>query len=421
MVLIVAWMARFIFMVAMPSHARSFDAISWEKVADVLNSGTNPYQTTTFLNWPPFWLQIVFVISKISSFLAIPFFCVLQLFLIIIESIVIVLLVKLIRQVVPSAPVRVLVILGIALNPAAVLLICQHCNFDVIVALWVMLFLLNLLRYNRTDNSSDWLCACLFLGLGILTKTVPLILIPLLGGGFRRATVQIKFLGLALLLGPVALGMSIIYVLAPTGVTASVLAYHSLGGFFGVSGLLHLAGMDQLTPLYNLLFYLSLPTMILVASIWFWQEHSVGDRETVLLAALLLMFIPVLGPGYGPHYLYWFLPLLVASYVFFEGKWRWVLIAFGLIAAVTYLVEYALVGSDGMFLLKILASNKETLRQAVSLLPVIQKCESPIGSTLIRLPLFIAYLALIKVGTDILLQHIKNRRKRLDLGVKFAA
>lgn len=412
--LIIAWVARFIFMLAMPSHARSFDAIAWETVADTLNAGGNPYQTTSFLSWPPFWFQMLFVISKISSFLSLPFFRVLQLSLIIIESIVIVLLAKLIHQITPQARVRALLIFGIALNPAAILLICQHCNFDVMVVLWVLLFLLNLLRFNQTKDPADCLCACLFLGLGILTKTVPLVLVPLLAGGFRTVAGPIKLMGLALLFGPAALGMSVIYVIAPAGVTTHVLGYHSIGDFFGVSGLLHLAGLDPLAALYNLFFYLLLLTLMLRASLWFWQARSMGDRETVLLTALLLVLIPALGPGYGPHYLYWFLPLLVASYAFFEGKWRRVLIAFGVVAAITYLVEYALVGSDGMYLLKILASNKETLRQAVSLLPVVQKCESPTGLTLIRLPLFIAYLALLKVGTDILLEQIKNRQKQMD-------
>lgn len=47
--------------------------------------------------------------------------------------------------------------------------------------------------------------ACLFLGMGILSKTVPLILIPLLVGGLRRAASKVKFLGLVLLLGPVTM------------------------------------------------------------------------------------------------------------------------------------------------------------------------------------------------------------------------
>jgi hypothetical protein len=414
-VLLVAWTARLIFMLTMPPEARSFDTHSWESVANDLKAGGNPYQTTFFLNWPPFWLQLIFVISKISTALSIPFFRVLQVFLILVESVVIILLTRLIREIAPEARVRTLVIIGLALNPAAILLICQHCNFDVIVALWLMLFMLNLLRYNRTNDYADWLCACLFLGLGILTKTVPLFLIPLLAGGFREATTRLKFLGLVLLVGPVTLGVSIIYVLAPADVTTKVFEYRSQGETFGFSGLFHLAGVDQMTVFYNLFFYLLLFTVMILSSILFWRRKSIRDQETVLLAALLLAGIPVLGPGYGPQYLYWFMPFLVATCAFFKGKWRRVLIGFALIAVCTYLVEYALVGADGMFLLKIMAhraNDIETLKQAYSLVPVITKCESLTGLTLIRLPLFAAYLTLLVVGTSVLLRGIKDQSSK---------
>src|ERR1700744_2384429 len=183
-VLMVAWAARFLFMLLMPPGVRSFDTYSWESVAHTLDQGGNPYQVTKFLNWPPFWLQIIFVISKMAGAYGVPFFRVLQLVLIMAESAVIVLLIKLIREVVPGVRIRGLLILGIALNPAAIFMICQHGNFDVFVALWLLIFMLALVRYRRSDDPGDWLCACLFLGLAILTKTVPLILIPMLARGF---------------------------------------------------------------------------------------------------------------------------------------------------------------------------------------------------------------------------------------------
>jgi hypothetical protein len=91
------------------------------------------------------------------------------------------------------------------------------------------------------------------------------------------------------------------------------------------------------------------------------------------------------------------------------------LIGFALIAVCTYLVEYALVGADGMFLLKIMAhraNDIETLKQAYSLVPVITKCESLTGLTLIRLPLFAAYLTLLVVGTSVLLRGIKDQSSK---------
>ncbi|MFZ1074406.1 MAG: hypothetical protein WAO21_13350 [Verrucomicrobiia bacterium] len=314
-----------------------------------------------------------------------------------------------------AARVRTLVIIGIALNPAAILLICQHCNFDVIVALWLMLFMISLLRYHQTKDYTDWLCACLFLGLGILTKTVPVVLAPMLAGGFREATTRLKFLGLALLLGPVALGVSIIYVLAPADITTKVFEYRSIGGFFGFPGLFHLAGADELAGFYKVIFYILLFTVMLVSSISFWHRHFIGGRETVLFAALLLVSIPVFGPGYNSEYLYWFMPFLIATFAFFKGKWRLALTGFALIAACTYLVEYALVGSDGTFLLNILVYKMGVQHPPLWLLRPMAACESQTGQILLRLPLFVAYLVLLAVGADVLLRSIKNRSKGIGL------
>jgi hypothetical protein len=412
-VLIIAWVARGLFMLLVTPLAQSTDAHNWETLANILNSGDNPYHATDGwpgLNWPPFWMQIVFVLSKISSLFSLPFFRVLQLFLIAVESVVMVFLLKLIREVAPDANARLLVILGIALNPAAILLNCQHCNFDVIVALWLVLFMLFLLRYHRTANDADWLAACLFLGLGILTKTVPLVLVPMLAGGFRRMTTLSKSLGSFLLLEPVALGMSVIFVLFPADVIANVLKYRSISNYFGVSGLFHIAGMDSLTPLYNHLFNLLLFTTMAATAIAFWRR-PIEERKAVLFAALLLAAIPALGPGYGPQYLYWSLPFLVATCAFFKGPWRAVLIGFGLIAACTYLFEYAILGSDGAALINILVYVEHDQPDAVSVVKVIGRFQDYAGQTIMRLPLFAAYLVLLTTGAIVLLRRPKDTQQ----------
>jgi hypothetical protein len=407
LVLAVAWAARILFMLIVPPEARSFDVTSWEAVAKTLESGGNPYQETSWLNWPPFWMQLIYVISKTAAVLGIPFLRALQIFLVLIESFVIIGLFKLVRAVAPAANARKIIIIGLALNPVAILLVCLHCNFDILVALWLVLFMDRLLRYNRHNETTDWLAACLFLGLGVLTKTVPLILVPLLAGGFRRVTPNAKFLGLNLLFGPVALGMSVIYVLAPIDVTAKVIAYQSIGGFFGISGLLHLAGIDTLITLYSALFCLLLVVVMTLSSIWFWRRQSIGDRETILFGALLLAAIPALGPGYGPQYIYWFLPFLIVSYAACGGYWRWILTGFWLTSVGTYLVEYALFQGHGMYLYNILA-HAQMMSQAQLVLAWGQKWSTHTGQTLVRLPLFVAYLVLLVSGASSLFRNVNR-------------
>jgi len=410
LVLAVAWAVRVLFILILPPPARSFDGMSWETVSKILESGGNPYKETTMLNWPPFWMQLVYAISKTAAVLGIPFLRALQTFLVLIESLVIIALFKLVREFVPAATARIIMIIGLALNPVAILLVCLHCNFDVLVALWLLLFMDRLLRYNCLNETTDWLAACLFLGLGILTKTVPLVLIPLLAGGLRRVTPTAKFLGFMLLLGPVALGMSIIYVLTPSDVTANVFAYRSIIGYFGISGILHLTGVDALLAPSRVLFYLLLVIVISLSFILFWRRQSIGSRETILFAALVLAAVPGLGPGYSPQYIYWFLPFLIISFAAYGRYWRWILTCFFLVSAGTYLVEYAVFPSHGMYLFHMLA-RAHMISQAQSVLDWSGKWSTQAGQTLVRLPLFAAYLVLLVSGTHILFRSVNQPQR----------
>ena len=398
--LIVAWAVRFLVVWLWPSAARSADSFSWEWVTKTLLAGENPYKETPALNWPPFWMQLLYLIGKATIALHVIFSYGVQFFLAAVESLVVVALFGLIRQLAPQARPFMLVLLGVALNPVTILLVCQHCNFDVIVALWVLLFVAALARYYQSRDDVDWLLACLFLGLGILTKTVPLVLCPMLAGGFRRVARKAKWLGMTLVLGPVTLGMSVIYVLAPADVTAKVLGYRSGPGWFGITGLLHLAGADGLTWLANWLFYLGLAGVGVLTAMVFWKRERMEGREIVLYAAMFLAGTPALGPGYGPQYLYWFWPLLLVSYLLYDRTWRRVVVGFMIVTVVTCLVEYAIFPSHGQYYFYMV--NLQNVPQSTidSLMWWISKP----GQATIRLPLFFAFLILLTFGIRLLVR-----------------
>jgi hypothetical protein len=427
-VVAVAWAARLAFMWLIPAGARSFDSFSWEHQALLLKNGINPYQADIRFNWPPFWMQCVFIISKIADGLDVSFFRTLQVFLILSETAVIAVTVRLIQMLAPAANVRALVIIGIALNPAAVFLVCQHCNFDVIMTLWVLLAITCLMRYNASDNVTDWLGACLFLGLGILTKTMPLALVPLLAGGFRQATVSGKFLGAALVLGPVTLGMSIIYVLSPAPVTHNVLGYRSAGFPAGFEAYLFLMVCGEFVKYVRLAFYLlGLGVMVLT---WhhLWTRHSLGNRELVLYTALVLMLVSSEGTGFGAQYFYWYLPFLVITYACYPGLWRKLLIGFGIVSAITFIINYGLIPPFGCSLLFFFsrAQQRADLYSAITnshdaLVMLLAKWSGLFSSldvmTLDSIPLFIGGMVLLIFGGRILLNSVEGFRKKWALAL----
>lgn len=385
-----SWLARAAVIATWPRSAHSDDLTSWMTVAAQLRHGANPYVTTTIVKWPPFALVLVWTIDHLARAVSISFFEVMRLTLIAAESAVIVVLYLLMTRFASRRAVRRALLVGISFNPIAILFVCQHENIDVFVGLSVVLALWALAAAEDTADPAPWLAACLALGLGAFAKTIPLVLAPLLVPGFRAASRLARTLGLALFLGPILLSLSVVFVLAPHPVVDNVLFYRSISGYFGVTGALQRAHLPGLSHAYERAFTVALvaAVVVLAAAIW---KRGLDARRSVLLAGLLLAVVPALGPGYAPQYAYWFLPPLVASYVMFDDGWRRVLAALLAVAALDWIVEYALFRALGRFLVAFFDGSGSLLRLSDRL--------STAGTqTAVRIPLFAAFLVLLVAG-----------------------
>jgi hypothetical protein len=385
-----SWLVRAAVIVAWPRSAHSDDLDSWIKVAHELRSGANPYVTTTIVKWPPFALVVVWLIDHSARALDISFFTAMRVALIGAESAIVVVLYLLLTRFSPRRAVRRLLIVGISLNPIAILFVCQHENIDVFVGLFVALALWALVVYEGTNDVVPWLAGCLALGLGAFTKTIPLVLAPLLAPGFRATSRLGRTLGAALFLGPIVLGLSVVVVLAPRAVFDNVFRYRSISGYFGVTGLLRIAHLDGVGRAYDRLFILVLIATVVALFRAAWSR-GLAASTTVLLAGLLLAAIPALGPGYGPQYAYWYIPPLLATYPLLDDAWRRILMGFYAVAAATYVVEYAFLRALGRFLVAFF--DESSFLRKVS-----DRLSTPGAETILRVPLFVAFLVLLVAG-----------------------
>src|SRR5262245_12116888 len=384
----VALAARLAFLAWLPAGAYSADVDNWLEVDRVIRAGGNPYNLTDHLNWPPFWMQLVFAIGWLARALALPFVAVLRTVLITAELLAILLVYALLTRVASPRRAFWLVLLGVALNPIAILLICQHCNFDIFVATFILLALQRLLRFAEGGEPVEWLWACAFIGLGVLAKTVPAVLVPLLAFRINRLRWSERLLGALLLVGPVVLGTSIIYPLGPAQVTANVLHYRSYPGWFGITGLLQLAGVSEGGALYRRGFALSFLILLAALFIAAARTRNASAEELVLFAIGPLAALPGLGPGYSPQYLTWFVMLLPVAFAATSSRWlRTAIPVFLSIAAVTYVIEYAMFTSHGSFLVR--------LHPTARLLATSAQWSTQAGQTRIRLPLFGTWLWLL--------------------------
>lgn len=382
---LIAAVVRLIFLALLPAGVESADLHSWQIVAGELHAGRNPYQTTPFLNWPPLWMQIIAIVGKSATLLHISFRTLLRLVLIAFDVSVVAIVHRIaVSLELPKA--RAIVLAGLALNPISILLVCQHANFDSIVALTIVLAVAALLRFEASKQPVDWLFAALALGIGILAKTIPLILAPLLFTGWKKLDLRTRLLGAILFAGPVTLGLSVLFVLAPRAIIQNVIQYRSFGGVFGVSGILAATVNPQAARMVKIALLLTLGAIFLLASFWTAMSERKDPRWIILLGAFLLIGIIILGPGYGPQYVAWFLPLLTLTASSFDAAWRRILMLWGSIAVVTYIVEYLLLPSLGGLLFHLPAGLHPAW--AVGVLA------APARLTLLRLPLFLCYCLL---------------------------
>lgn len=450
-VLATSWLVRAVFVAAI-GDAHSLDVDYWQGALAVQDEGRNPYETGV-LNWPPLWLEIIVGVDYAAHLTDVSFWSALRVYLVLVESaLVVTLYLTLVSVGARRDAVRRALLVGIALNPVAIILVCQHGNSDVNVGLLVTLAVAALIAHWRSRDIVLWLGACLLLGLGVLAKTTPLVLAPMLAPGARLASPAGKALGLTLLLGPAALGLSVIAALVPQAVLEHVLGYRSTRGFFGLSGMLaEVASIDVRLTLVTLVAIIVISTLVALWRRWsretrlpldrlfllvvamlmvvvFWlaemfdrlttidarskygtaftlgivlmvvwlcyrlsRETPLAPPRLFLLVAVIFMVVVAFGPGYGGHYAYWFIPALIATYVLLDDAWRRLLRVGYVVAGLTYAVEYAFVPWLGWYANAVLGSS-DWIADIAGYLSV------PRRLVLFRVPLFAVYLVLIAQG-----------------------
>jgi hypothetical protein len=176
-------------------------------------------------------------------------------------------------------------------------------------------------------------------------------------------------------------------VLGPEDIATNVFGYRSAPGCFGLTGLFAYWGAARLLAIYPCGFEIIYGIGWICLGAWLLLKQTLDKKQIISIAVVILVAIPALGPGYGPQYGYWFLPLLVLMYALAEPKMRvYLMILYG-VGVTTYLAEYALLPGQGACLFTLVPPGK--------LLTIAAQLSSESGQTFLRLPLWISYLVLV--------------------------
>jgi len=403
LLLCIAAGARVLWMWMAPPQAYSVDLHDWRIIAGSLNVGLNPYAKYGVLNWPPFWMESLYMVMGLSiRFDVDPITCI-RCYLIFGDLLVLCVLFRLMKLLDGQGKYGLLLLFGYCLNPLLIFLTIQHGNFDVFATMWVLLCLVWLIRFRRQGNPVDWLAAAGCLGMGVFTKTFPLLLWPILVPGARRLGWRAAILGILLVTMPTVLSLAPLYVLSPASISRDVLGYRSFGTGFGVLSLLRLGGMNALIQPYTHIF----PTLFFVLlaglAICLWWRDLPNDDDLVLFSALLLLSTFTLGTGYGSQYWFWVIPLLIIAYRQFPGPLRIILWIAAIVTIATSVFEYAIEKKTlgGFWYWHSPSDSLDSLEQAM--------LQSPTLGAMVHLPMTLASLAILAVGTGVLLARSKPK------------
>ena len=377
-----------------PKACLSTDLHIWSVVTQDLKDGKNPYANPTYhlLNYAPFWMGVLYVLSRISDPFTWRFYFYLRMFLIAGDVTLLASLYWVLGLLDRTALRRRLLLWGFCLNPLLILLTVQHGQFDVFPTICVVLYLGWLIRFERSGDPVDWLTAAACLGIGVFTKTYPLVLWPLLATQVRTLNWRAWVLAAALIAGPWTLSLLPLYILNPDLVGKYVLGYRSFGEDFGLMSLLQLA---HVSPLFlnsyaaHFAKILLASTALLAAALARWNLPRQSDR--VLVSALILLAVFTLGPGYGQQYWFWVIPLFLICYREYDGPFRKLLWIALWVTVATNVFECAIETWLGGFLS--IGLNSQPLLHLSALL-----FTHPRSIALIHLPMTLCSLTVLAAG-----------------------
>ena len=124
----IAIAVRVVLIFAWPSQSFSCDLAAWKTVAASALVGVNTYDKTVVLNWPPLWMEILFVLGKLANRFDWDFFTSIRLFLTAADAILVLSTYALLDVLQIRTDKFRLVLLGICLNPLLILLTIQQGN-----------------------------------------------------------------------------------------------------------------------------------------------------------------------------------------------------------------------------------------------------------------------------------------------------
>lgn len=392
------------FALILPSGAYSVDLYHWYRIYSEFSVGRNPIVTTPYVNHPPLWAAIIYILGKLSTNFEVSLVHSIQALLMLLETAAAWLLFGILVAIHGISIARRILLFGIVLNPISIFLVTQHCQFDLMAIIPILLFLQIMIFESKGNPKFSWLRACFVLGVGVLAKTFPIILTPILTFGSKSRSYKQTILGFVLVILPATIALMISAYFSYEDTVNKIVMYRSIPGYFGISGILALGRQQELSQFYSIAFVGVLFGGLIALGALLSRLTKLDPDIFLFGVALLFLFVVTLGSGYGVQYLSWVLYPWIIIYPWCSRRLQIAAQRVFKIALLTACFEYFLYPDLGASLTKMI--SLEWLNNFSA------QFKNPAAQTVSRLPLFIGMLSVLWLGSREFLKIVKARQFR---------
>lgn len=302
------------------------DIHNWHATATMMMEGqAMRVYDTGYVNWPPFMLLPNFAVLWLSRATGLSYFTLFKWPSILADAAISCILFAAALKMKRDLRTSFLCGLAYSLSPISILVTSVHGQVDAFVALFC---LLSWYFYAAEPERRSLVLSALSLGLGVATKSVPILLLPLflmdLGSWKKR------FLYTLGAVAPAFVMTLPYYLVTPESVMNYAVRYSSRFGSWGIPLLLNIVQKRlSWTTLYTVQqLYIYYGKYILLLGVLLF--YATKARRLTLLGSFVFVFsiFYCLAPGFGYQYLLWIVPfaLLEGSfpllvYTVFAGGW----------------------------------------------------------------------------------------------------
>ncbi len=292
--------------------AENYDTKSFKIAADLMSQGKIVYEHTKRYNYPPLWMWVLLLIQMLTDVSHLPFAVLVKLPAILADSGICLLIYVLFLRSESGERAAMAGALFYALNPVAILISGHHGQFG---SVWVFFCLLAWYFWNSRKMEESAFLSGLALGIAILFKPIPVILLPVFVGRLRTARQRFVFSTLALF--PVVAATLPYFLIAPSALLENVILYSSNYGSWGYGYPVVLVILRRIVhyDFFNMLITITENYgKYFLLLVLFYQWIFVCPRIS-LISAITLVFATLYfcSSGFGVQYLIWILPFAIIN------------------------------------------------------------------------------------------------------------